>query len=76
MIIDVTGIILIPGNGGMDCPGNGNHMDENGVLIECCCDECDYMICCLKTHPAESCETCADLKCSMQKIDRLSHSLK
>ncbi len=33
MIIDITGIELIPGNHGKDCPGNG----ENGN--ECCCDE-------------------------------------
>ena len=26
---------LIPGNGGLDCPGSGE-----------CCDECDYLICC------------------------------
>ena len=30
MIIDVTGIILVPGNDGIDCPGNGEHFDENG----------------------------------------------
>lgn len=41
MIIDITGIILTPGNGGNDCLGNGEHTDENGNLIECCCDECD-----------------------------------
>ena len=44
MIIDVTGIELIPGNNGLDCPGNGEHKDKNGNYIECCCDECDYMI--------------------------------
>ena len=36
MIVDITGIILLPGNGGLDCLGNG----ENG---ECCCEECDYI---------------------------------
>ena len=46
MIIDVTGVELIPGNGGKNCPGNGEHIDEYGVPIECCCDECDYMLCC------------------------------
>lgn len=44
MYIDITGIELIPGNGGKDCPGNGEHTDENGNLIECCCDECDFAI--------------------------------
>ena len=46
MIIDITGIILTPGNGGNDCLGNGEHTDENGNLIECCCDECDYYLEC------------------------------
>ena len=46
MIVDVTGIVLIPGNGGRDCPGNG----ETG---ECCCDECDYMIKCLTEEEKE-----------------------
>ena len=39
MILDITGIILLPGNGGGDCPGNG----QSG---ECCCDECDYYLTC------------------------------
>lgn len=47
MITDITGTQLIPGNGGEDCPGNGEHYDENGNLIECCCDECDYLQYCL-----------------------------
>ncbi len=46
MVIDITGIELIPENNGEDCKGNGNHFDENGKLIECCCDECDYLLCC------------------------------
>lgn len=54
MLIDITGTILIPGNGGSDCPGNGSHYDANGRLIECCCDECDYMICCI----GAGCEDC------------------
>ena len=46
MIVDVSGTVLTPGNYGEDCMGNGKHFDENGNLIECCCDECDYLICC------------------------------
>lgn len=38
MFIDVTGVRLIPGNNGDDCPGNGESFDENGKLIEMCCD--------------------------------------
>ena len=45
--IDVTGIKLTPGNEGKDCLGNGFHYDENGNKIECCCNECDYMMKCL-----------------------------
>jgi len=41
MIIDVTGTELTPGNQGKDCLGNGKHEG-----IECCCDECSYMLCC------------------------------
>lgn len=46
-IYDVTGIKLTPGNEGKDCHGNGMHYDKNGNLIECLCDECDYMMKCL-----------------------------
>ena len=43
-LIDVTGIKLIPGDGGKNCPANGEHVDEFGNLIECCCDECDFLM--------------------------------
>lgn len=46
-IIDVTGIELQPGNPD-ECRGNGEHVDEHGELIECCCDECDHLALCLK----------------------------
>lgn len=61
MIIDVTGIILVPGNDGIDCPGNGEHFDENGNLIECCCDECSYLLCC--TDKKKECNKCTDSDC-------------
>ena len=57
MIIDITGVQLTPGNNGEDCKGNGKHLDEKGILIECCCDECDYFLLCkchfslLNLHP-------------------------
>ena len=57
MIIDVTGIILTPGNGGRDCLGNGEFPG-----IECCCDECDYMLCCLAGSKVD-CLHCKDLEC-------------
>ena len=63
MIIDVTGIELNPGNGGIDCLGNGEHFDKNGEPIECCCDECDYMICCLLMEDFTECNQCDDEYC-------------
>ena len=45
VIIDVTGIILMPGNQGKDCPGNGAN-----PAIECCCDECDYYLYCFPQY--------------------------
>ncbi len=58
MIVDITGTILIPGDFGKDCPGNGKHTE-----IECCCDECDYLLCCTEDHHLESCKNCTDRKC-------------
>ena len=61
MILDRTGMELTPGNFGRECAGNGEHIGTEGVLIECCCDECDYLLCCLK--PENSCEHCNDRAC-------------
>ena len=44
-IIDITGIELSPGQPKL-CKGNGTTLDEQGQLIECCCDECDYLQLC------------------------------
>lgn len=46
MLADVTGIILTPGEEGKNCLGNGEKRDENGNLIECCCEECDCYLTC------------------------------
>ncbi len=59
MILDRMGIELIPGNQGMNCPGNG----ENGI---CCCDECDYLMCCLPDHQEDLCKTCTDFRCPLK----------
>ncbi len=61
MIIDVTGVELSPWDSDK-CLGNGEHIDENGNEIECCCEECDYYLCCISTD-ANKCEGCYDLKC-------------
>lgn len=58
MLKDVTGVPIIPGNDGKDCPGNGSNPD-----IECCCGECDYMLRCLDPQFPAQCRTCADLEC-------------
>ena len=58
MIRDVTGMLLTPGNQGLDCPGNGTNPD-----VECCCDECDYMQCCLDVEFPDNCTKCKDGDC-------------
>jgi len=58
MITDVTGIKLIPGNRGQNCPGS---FENEG--LDCCCDECDYLMCCLETHDAVLCLYCDDRDC-------------
>ena len=63
MIIDITGIPLTPGKNGTDCLGNGQHYDNQGRKIECCCDECDYMLCCWEIHNPSECESCKDITC-------------
>lgn len=50
MMIDVSGIELVPGNNGLDCPGNGEHKDKNGNYIDCCCDECEYFLYCYEDY--------------------------
>lgn len=57
-MMDVNKMMLIPGNCGNDCPGNW----ENAGL-NCCCDECDYMMCCLETHDMNACKRCTDNEC-------------
>ena len=58
MIIDVTGTVPTPGNGGRECLGNGRF-----VGYECCCDECDYFLCCYKNEDSILCKTCRDTNC-------------
>lgn len=60
MIFDVTGVILTPGNFGRDCFGNGKYTNENGEVIECCCDECDYFLCC---YLSVDCTKCTNDSC-------------
>ncbi len=55
MIIDITGTVLTPGRDGKDCLGNGLHPG-----IACCCDECDYLMCC---SGQTNCTVCNDTRC-------------
>ena len=71
MIIDITGTILIPGNCGNDCPGNGLHPG-----IECCCNECDYMMCCLEDHTPAKCALCDDADCPKAPLKNKSKKVK
>ena len=63
MIRDVTGTKLTPGNLGRDCIGNGEHFDKNGNRIECCCDECAYLMCCIEEHDKNNCINCEYFFC-------------
>lgn len=67
MIIDISGIELLPGKRGSDCLGNGEHFDEFGNKIECCCDECDYMLCCFGKQSKKVCDNCTDTECPRAK---------
>ena len=58
MILNTTGIELTPGNLGQDCIANGSRKD-----IECCCDECDYLQCCINTNYRQKCVGCGNRDC-------------
>ena len=67
MIKDINEIVVISGNKGKDCPCNGEHTDERGVLIECRCDECDHLICCITERRSEKCKYCKNYDCIRKK---------
>lgn len=63
MIIDeITGLELIPGRMGKNCPGNSKFMDEYGNYIDCC-NECDYGWCCYDKQKMMECLVCIDADC-------------
>ncbi len=45
--VDITGTVLSPGRPDI-CRGNGKTVDDDGNLIECCCDECNWLLACLE----------------------------
>ena len=63
MIRDVTGTKLTPGNFVKDCLGDGRHFDKKGKRIECCCNECGYLLCCTEEDFEKACGECVDLRC-------------
>ncbi len=50
-VFDITGVELTSEKP-EECLGNGKHYDKNGELIECCCDECDYLVMCTELIPS------------------------
>ena len=58
MIIDAANVELMPGNYGKDCLGNGMH-----EALTCCCDECDYLFCCVSEDFPDVCAACEDTNC-------------
>ncbi len=68
MITDITGMVLTPGNNGLDCLGNGNHTRTDGSLIECCCDECNFLVCCTLNPNNILCQTCTNIQCHNYSI--------
>ena len=71
MITDVTGTPLTPGNLGKDCAGNGQ-----STSIECCCDECDYGLCCQPDHKSTDCLHCTDTNCPRKQPDPILNPAK
>lgn len=69
-IIDITGIELAPGEPDR-CLGNGEHVDELGELIECCCDECDHFALCWREKEPE--EIFAEIAQKLEKARRIIH---
>ena len=59
---------------------DGKHFDENGNFYECCCDECDYMLCCidedwnisdyvdLNIIDKPDCKNCTDAECLRKEV--------
>lgn len=52
--MDSTGVLLTPSERGEKCLGNGKCVDADGNEIECCCDECDYLMYCFPDNDYES----------------------
>lgn len=58
-------IKLMPGNEGKDCPANGEHK-----WIECQCDECEYLMCCIPEYNPSNCKDCDITDCPRRKAKK------
>ena len=61
-----------PGNDGKNCDFNGEYLDHNGQIIECRCDECDYMICCLDG----ACKHCKYKNCPRKQFYKKRNAIR
>lgn len=64
-MIDKNNYKLTPGNKGKNCICNGKHYDNDGKLITICCDECDYLMCCIEE--INDCYSCMVASCPNKK---------
>ena len=55
MRIEIVTSRYIPGDGGKLCRYNGKHYSVFGHKIECECDGCDYILCCVEMEGREKC---------------------
>lgn len=61
MFLDIPDNLLFPGNKGKNCIGNGEHKNKYGVLIDCCCENCNYFLCCYEDNV--DCSNCEEINC-------------
>lgn len=64
MLIHENGTILIPGNSGRECPGNGTFHTLDGTPIPRGCGTCAFYACC---HAPAHCHTCTNLDCPQKR---------
>ena len=63
MRIEIITSRYIPGDGGKLCRYNGRHYSVFGNKIECECDGCEYILCCVEMVGREKCGRCRDVVC-------------
>ena len=63
MRIEIITSRYIPGDGGKLCRYNGRHYSVFGNKIECECDGCEDILCCVERVGREKCGRCRDVFC-------------